>query len=107
MKLSFKIERKIMTKEEFEAVAKTTVTDREYEVIEFVYARHPSIRPVEGKKDIAAIYNFHGGMCIIRDMVETSKNFELLQAKFLSLQNQIESVCREMEAIRRGEKLEQ
>lgn len=87
MKLNFKIERKIMTKEEFEAVAKTTVTDGDYEVIEFVYARHPSIRPVEGKKDITAIYNLHGGMCIIRNMVGTSKNFELLQARFLALQN--------------------
>lgn len=60
-----------MTQQEFRALAKRDFTDDMYAEIETVYAFHPSISEVGGKKQIADLYNTFG-MRVIRDMLPTA-----------------------------------
>ena len=48
----------------------------DWNIIQTVYNWHPSIRPVQGKDDIAAIYCLYDGMTIIRDMLPRAKAHE-------------------------------
>ena len=55
----------------------TTLSVKDYEVVETVYTFHPSISNTEGKNEIAYLYvNF--GMRIILDMLPTAKEMEVL-----------------------------
>lgn len=74
-----------MMKQEFEQVAKTTVDDMQWAVIETVYNYHPSIPEVNGKKVIADLYKI-GGYKLIEDMHDRAyaiyaKNKELSELK--------------------------
>ena len=61
-----------MTRQEFENLACSTVTNEEYKIIEKVYTWHPAIRNTDGKNQIATIF-LAGGMAVIQDMVETAE----------------------------------
>lgn len=66
-----------MMKQEFEKMIGKEVSEEDYSVINHVYTYHPAINNVDGKKQIADIYNA-GGMGVIRSMVETADTmFEL------------------------------
>lgn len=95
-----------MTKHEFEALIQADVSDADYDVIEFVYGRHPSISPDNGKREIAHIYKLPGGMRIIHDMVATAKIYEDLIAKLNFHNRRIEEVRSQIEALKRGELVE-
>ena len=51
------------------------ISDSEYRDLEFVYTWHPSIDAVNGKKQIAYIFN-EFGMQLIRDMLPTAVALE-------------------------------
>lgn len=54
-----------MTKQEFEALYKYPVTDKDYAVIETVYMWHPAARE---KEDIAKLWHL-GGIGLMMDML--------------------------------------
>lgn len=83
-----------MMKEEFEAVANTTVSAEDYAKIEYVYTFHPLIPEVGGKKKIADIYNL-GGMMLIRDMMETARKAERLENHKAYIRSEISRLQRE------------
>lgn len=68
-----------MTKDEFEKRVGLRIPQDDYEIIEKVYTYHPAIREIEGKEDIAAIFNLHCGMRIIRDMLPTAEKMMNLE----------------------------
>ncbi|MGN0598684.1 MAG: hypothetical protein ACI4JK_02215 [Oscillospiraceae bacterium] len=66
-------------------------SEKEYELIDFVYNYHPSIHPVEGKKQIAMLYNTFG-MRIILDMQETAKRAQEISNEIRKLRWRIEEL---------------
>lgn len=90
-----------MTKEEFEKEAGTTVSnDDYYKIIEFVYMWHPSISedPIQGRKDIVAVYHLRGGMTILQDMIVTARKVKDLKEELHRLCNQKKAI-EEQEAV--------
>ncbi len=68
-----------MNKREFEEKIGKEIADSDYEIIEIVYAWHPVISNVDGKQQMADLYEI-GGMTIIKDMLpRAEKAFELNQ----------------------------
>ncbi len=91
-----------MMKEEFEKILGKTVSDADYELIEYVYARHPAIDDVHGKKQIADIYNMPGGMMIILDMIPTAKKMGDLQDEMVAHLNEIDRIKSEINDLKEG-----
>ena len=56
-----------MTKQEFAARTKRTFSDKDYEIIEYVYTHHPAIANDNGKDQIAKLHT-EFGMRVIKDM---------------------------------------
>ena len=79
-----------MMKHEFENLAKTTVNDADYEIIEKVYAFHPAIPDVDGKKVIITLWNI-GGIGLMFDMYDTAQHAA-------SLEHQIQAAKMEVSA---------
>lgn len=69
-----------MTKQEFESRAKRSISDNEYDKLEYVYAFHPSIDETKGKDQIALLWDTFG-IRIIEDMMPTAKKAEELDNK--------------------------
>lgn len=93
-----------MMKHEFCERAKINeadLSDEDYSVIEYVYARHPIIDCNKGKQQIANIYNLPGGMRIIRDMVATATKAEEIRNQMLAINRQMEELNRQMEEAHR------
>lgn len=80
-----------MTRQEFESLA-TTVTDPEFETIDFVYTYHPSIDEVRGKQQIAELY-LAFKMRVILDMAPTARKAKELEDRIRQLIAEIEG-CR-------------
>lgn len=76
-------------------------TDKEYAIIEHVYARHPSIDPVEGKRQIAELYVGYG-MALIMDMVPRADLMEEKRNELLAARTRIEEIQEEIKEIREG-----
>jgi hypothetical protein len=96
-----------MMKNEFEALVGKEVSEDDYRNIEYVYAFHPSISEVEGKKQIAAIYQLPGGMRIIRDMLLTADQQARLEeekakmcGEIRRIEELIASIDRQMEELK-------
>lgn len=72
----------------------------EYEVIECVYACHPSISGSghEGQEQIAHLYS-EFGMRIIRDMYPTAKEAERLRTELISARNAVERITDELKEL--------
>lgn len=77
------------------------LTDKEYAVIEHVYARHPSIDPVEGKRQIAELYVGYG-MALIMDMVPRANLMEEKKNELLAARTRMEEIQEEIKEIREG-----
>lgn len=76
-----------------------TPSDKEFELIQFVYNHHPSIHPVNGKQQIADLYS-EFGMRIICDMLETAKRSQeisderrQLRARLKALDQEYTELC--------------
>lgn len=91
-----------MNKQEFAVLAKIKeedINDEDYSVIEFVYARHPAIK---SKQDIVNIWKLPNGMMIIRDMVETSKTYEMIEREMIHHMDLMNKAKNAMEALKLG-----
>ena len=80
-----------MNKQEFEHLINQRVSETDYSIIEYVYTFHPSIKNVDGKNQIANLYNV-GGMRLIRDMEKTAKISEEIYNKRRYLQNKLDQL---------------
>lgn len=75
---------------------------QKFEVIQYVYAFHPSISEVNGKSEIAQLYiNF--GWRLIMDMFPTAKKICEWETKQRLLRNQLEELQEEKKSILSGE----
>lgn len=91
-----------MNKQEFEERLGTTVSDEEWEKINYVYTWHPSISHANGKDDIAKLYKI-GGPRLMIDMISTANAWRKLSIQRDELKAQI-SVCEDaMNALAQGD----
>jgi hypothetical protein len=96
-----------MNKSEFTHRAKldfNAITEEEWLAINTVYTWHPMISDVNGKKEIAALYN-RGGIGIIKNMLLTALELEThysnLQAYLVERENLQEVQAEEKERMER------
>ena len=88
-----------MTKQEFTARTSKPVSDKDYEIIEYVYTYHPSIDPVKGKDQIANLYETFG-MRIIIDMLPTAEKAKHYEDEIRAAKLKLDRIKNEYEAIR-------
>lgn len=87
-----------MLKREFEELTGVTVTEEQYETIEFVYMNHPAI---DHKTQIAEIYTA-GGMQVIIDMVNTAARANQLQQTLKDIKKKEKIILSELNSLRTG-----
>ena len=76
-------------------------TDRDYEIIEYVYNFHPSISETQGRKQIAELFvNF--GMTLINDMVPRAELMEKKEKELSAAREAIRKIEKEIKDIRAG-----
>ena len=75
------------------------ISSDDYEIVEYVYSRHPAIN---SKEDIANIWKLPNGMMIIRDMVETATIYEMVERKYYKAMDAMNKACQAMEDIKNG-----
>ena len=76
-------------------------TDREYGIIEKVYIHHPSIDPVERKRQIAELYVRYG-MALIMDMVPRAKLMEEKESELMAARARVKEIQEEIREISEG-----
>lgn len=69
-----------MTQHEFEERIHKEINDSDYEIIETVYAFHPSISETNGKEEVATLFNMFG-MRVFRDMLPTAQRAKSLESE--------------------------
>ena len=92
-----------MTKQEFTARTENPVSDKDYEIIEYVYTYHPSIDPVKGKDQIAKLYETFG-MRIIIDMIPTAEKAKHYEDEIRALMLKLDRIKNEYEALKECKK---
>ena len=81
-----------MTKEEFLEKAKINhVSEKDWDIINFVYTFHPSIDNVKGKEQIVTLYN-EFGMVVIKGMVEVAEYAKKLDIEECQLMKQLKTI---------------
>ena len=91
-----------MSKDEFIKLAGIgwdDISEEDYELVEYVYARHPSIN---SKQDIVNLWKLPNSMMIIRDMVETATLYEQLEKNYYKAMNELDNARRAMEDVKNG-----
>lgn len=91
-----------MTKDEFESRIGREVSASEYAEIEYVYAWHPAIKNVEGKDQIAAIFNA-GGMMVIRSMKEAAAMAETVEEELRAELRKVERLKGRLQRLKDGD----
>lgn len=84
-----------MNKEEFLIRIKSNnePTERQWQDIQYVYTWHPSIDDVNGKDQIAKLWDL-GGYRLIEDMMPTAKKDQELQEEIRVLEQQLSDLRR-------------
>lgn len=88
-----------MLRSEFDALIETrTPNDEEYEIIEKVYNYHPSISPVNGKKQVAALWESLG-ILPFEDMLPRAEMCMQIESEIQKLRYRIKDLekIREMD----------
>lgn len=91
-----------MTTEEFNMRLKPCTrrpTEKEFEVITFVYDYHPAIGLSNAKDRIARLYEDYG-MRVIYDMLPTAKRAKAYTEEIIAHQKQIDELREEMDDLR-------
>ena len=88
-----------MQKHEFEELIEKPISDRNYEVIEFVYQFHPVISETSGKTEVAELYKSFG-MPIFEDMVPRAKEAAELEKKILKARIELKQLEEQMQELR-------
>ena len=91
-----------MIKQEFEALVGKTVPEAEYNVIEYVYTWHPSIKDTEGKKQMEVLYS-QFGMGMIKGMVPVAQKMEELDKEERELKRKMALIHERKEVISEGD----
>lgn len=91
-----------MTKDEFESRIGREVSVGDYKEIEYVYTWHPAIKDVEGKDQIAAIFNA-GGMMVIRSMKEAAVMAEAVEEELRSELRKVEILKGRLQRLKNGD----
>lgn len=91
-----------MNKDEFESRIGREVSASEYAEIEYVYTWHPAIRNVEGKDQIAAIFNA-GGMMVIRSMKEAATMAETVEEELRAEMRKVERLKGRLQRLKDGD----
>lgn len=91
-----------MMKEEFETRIGREISETEYKEIEYVYAWHPAIKDVEGKDQIAAIFNA-GGMMVIRAMKEAAAMAENVEEELRAELRKVERLKQRLQRLKDGD----
>lgn len=73
-------------------------SEQEFEIITAVYNHHPSIHPVEGKKQIAMLYS-RFGMRIIFDMLPTAYRARDIEDEIRSHKSSISDLEKQLEEL--------
>ncbi len=95
-----------MMREEFEGIiidkfgGEIGITSEDYAEIEFVYTWHPAI---ETKNQIADIF-LAGGMCVIRDMMETAKMAKDIEDEGVRLRANMNRLNERMKRLEQGDR---
>ena len=76
-------------------------TDKDFDVIQFVYDYHPSIDCTNGKDQIARLYS-EFGMRIIWDMFDTAKRAQEIANERRHLRLQLEKLDKEYSTLKQG-----
>ena len=87
-----------MMKYEFEKLIEQEVSQKDYEVIEFVYTWHPDIPDVGGKQKIADIWKV-GGISLIKDMKRTAEYAKKNRDEWWKIQAEIEKMKKAQDAL--------
>lgn len=82
-----------MNKQEFlsRIKSKNIPTDKQYEDIEYVYTWHPSIDEVNGKDQIAKLWDI-GGIRIIMDMKPAAEKAQVLEHQIALAEAQVQKL---------------
>ena len=75
------------------------ISKEDYEIVEYVYARHPAIN---SKEDIVNLWKLPNSMMIIRDMVETATLYENIKQNYYSAMNKANKARQAMIDIKNG-----
>lgn len=75
-----------MTQREFEERIHKEINDSDYEIIETVYAFHPSVSETNGKEEVATLFNMFG-MRVFRDMLPTAQKAKSLESEIRITKN--------------------
>ena len=90
-----------MSKDEFIELAGIEwddISEDDYSVVEYVYARHPSIAT---KQDIVKLWKDYG-MVVIRDMVDTATLYEQIESNYYKAMDKANKARQAMEDIKLG-----
>ena len=91
-----------MTREEFtNRVTVKEPTTKEYGIIEMVYTHHPAIDEVQGKEQIALLYNTFG-MRVILDMLPTAMKAKEIEEEKYALRVKMAELKADYEALATG-----
>ena len=91
-----------MMEDEFESRIGREVSSSEYKEVEYVYTWHPAITDVEGKDQIAAIFNA-GGMMVIRSMKEAAAMAETIEEEMRAELRKVERLKERLQRLRDGD----
>lgn len=78
-----------------------TVTDAEYQLIEYIYTFHPSISETEGKRQVAGLYH-EFGIRIFKDMKPTADRNRELEVEIGRARHNLQSLLDEADELRKG-----
>lgn len=90
-----------MMKTEFEKQLCDTISDKNYQVVNYIYNFHPSISNTEGKRQIAELYKL-GGMRLMYDMLSTAKEAEELETKISKTNAELAKLKQQYEDLLHG-----
>lgn len=86
-----------VTKQEFERITQQSVTENDFEKINFVYTYHPSISNSHGKEEISSIY-ISFGMRLIEDMLPTARRARSMEEFIRTCKQNYESHLTELKS---------
>lgn len=78
-----------------------TVSDADYQIIEYIYTFHPSISETEGKRQVALLYH-EFGIRIFKDMKATADRNRELEVEIGRARHHLQSLLDEADELRRG-----
>ena len=78
-----------------------SVSDKDYQLIEYIYTFHPSISDTEGKRQVAQLYNDFG-IRIFMDMKPTADRNRQLDVEIGRARHHLEALLDEANELRRG-----